>query len=271
MIAHSITICVPYNGCDKNCPYCVARMTGLLEANTTLMLRNLPKVKALADRTQVVTVLMTGKGEPFLNADMLLTLGYEFRHFPLEVQTNGICLNANRELIPMLYFNGFNLIAFSIDKLEQFGEFHDLWFELKKLGFLVRVTLNITNMIPPDTKFTDIAKLCLQRGVDQLTLNNIVIPDNTRTTTEASWITANVKPDQYQFLQLGLLHQVEKSGFKIRELAHGPVVYDYYGLSVTHNDYCVQNSNREDDIRSLIFMEDGHLYTSWNSRASKIF
>lgn len=271
MIAHSITISVPYKGCDKNCPYCVAQMTGFVETDRDLMLRNLPKIKALAQRTQVVTILMTGKGEPLLNDGWLLILGKEFRDFPLEVQTNGIRLNKERELLQRLYFSGFDLIAFSLDKLEQFEEYADLFLAVKQRGMLIRVTLNITNMIPPGTTFKDIARLCMELRVDQLTLNNIVIPDNTRSTKQASWITANVNPDQYQFLQLGLLHQVEKNGMKIRELAHGPVVYDYFGLSVTHNDYCVQNSNKENDIRSLIFMEDGHLYTSWNSKASKIF
>jgi hypothetical protein len=48
-------------------------------------------------------------------------------------------------------------------------------------------------------------------------------------------------------------------------------VRDVGGIAVTFFEYCVQDSNGEDDIRSLIYNQDGHLYTTWNSPASMIF
>jgi len=59
-------------------------------------------------------------------------------------------------------------------------------------------------------------------------------------------------------------------GFLIRELPNLRI-YDYKGLSVSSSDYCMQDESGADDIRSLIFMEDGHLYTNWNSKASILF
>ena len=57
----------------------------------------------------------------------------------------------------------------------------------------------------------------------------------------------------------------------IRKLPFGATVFDINGVSFTYFDYCVQESSNDETIRSLIYQEDGHLYTSWNSKASIIF
>jgi hypothetical protein len=57
----------------------------------------------------------------------------------------------------------------------------------------------------------------------------------------------------------------------VRRLPFGATIYDVEGISFTHFDYCVQDSNSDDEIRSLIYMEDGHMYTSWTYQSSKIF
>ena len=57
----------------------------------------------------------------------------------------------------------------------------------------------------------------------------------------------------------------------LRTLPYGAKLYDIYGISVTYFDYCIQDSSNEDDLRSLIFQEDGHLNTNWNSEAGRIF
>ncbi len=64
---------------------------------------------------------------------------------------------------------------------------------------------------------------------------------------------------------------IEKRGRVLRKLPYGATLYDLDGIAVTHFDYCVQDDSGEDDVRSLIFLEDGHLYTAWNSPASRIF
>ena len=47
----NLTIAVPYYGCDKNCPYCVSKMTGNYENNINLFYKNLDKVKTVARST----------------------------------------------------------------------------------------------------------------------------------------------------------------------------------------------------------------------------
>ena len=57
----------------------------------------------------------------------------------------------------------------------------------------------------------------------------------------------------------------------IRKLPYGATIYDIGGIAVTWFDYCIQDAHGVDDIRSLIFQEDGHLYTAWDSPASILF
>ena len=56
----------------------------------------------------------------------------------------------------------------------------------------------------------------------------------------------------------------------LRTLPYGATLYDYKGVSVTHFDYCIQDTHGEHDDRSIIFQEDGHLYSTWNSKAGLI-
>ncbi|RKY80849.1 hypothetical protein DRQ07_05195, partial [candidate division KSB1 bacterium] len=95
--AQSLSVCIPYNGCNKNCPYCISKITGINKSDFSLMIDNLPKVKNLAQAAQVSTILFTGKGEPFMNyADVLFFLK-NFREYWTEIQTNGIWLENNIE------------------------------------------------------------------------------------------------------------------------------------------------------------------------------
>jgi hypothetical protein len=57
----------------------------------------------------------------------------------------------------------------------------------------------------------------------------------------------------------------------IRDLATGVKVYDVGGISLAISDYCIQEQDSGSNLRSLVFQEDGHLYTSWGSRASILF
>jgi hypothetical protein len=142
----------------------------------------------------------------------------------------------------------------------------------KELGLITRVTLNITNKLPKDLTFEWLVDLCRESYVDQLMLRNVVIPSNVPVDTPTvGWIVKNVDPAVYPRLQDELKRACEKDGMVIRKLNFGSIVYDCKGVSVTYSDYCVQDSNDGEDIRSLILMEDGHCYSNWNSKASILF
>jgi len=271
MRAANLTISIPYEGCDKNCDYCVSKMTGSIETNTDLMLRNINKVKTLARAAQVTNVLFTGKGEPCLNWEELVDFIAKFKDFPCELQTNGIILNNNINLVDTLQFYGLDVVALSIDKLEQFSEYSKLFKRIQDVGMTSRVTLNITNMIPEITTFQDVVLLCIAYGVDQLLLRNIVIPNNVPKSKYTKWIREYTNPAQYDKMVALMNEELRKNGKFLRSTAFGMSIWDYKGISVTNSDYCIQENSNDVDIRSLIFQEDGHLYTNWNSKASRLF
>ena len=274
MRAQNLTISVPPGDplCDKNCPYCVSRMTGYVKTDVRLMSKNISKLKTLAEHAQGTSVLFTGKGEPLLNETDLFWLMREFRDYPMELQTNGLKLSRNDWLIKALFEEGLNVLAVSLDDLKQFISFYDMFAKAKEERLVTRVTLNVTNKIPEETKFEHLVDLCRESHVDQLMLRRVTIPEGVdESHPTAKWIEKNTRWAQFEKLWSEMDALCSNFGRFIRRLHFGPKVYDYNGVSVSYSDYCVQESTTGEDIRSLIFLEDGHCYTSWNSKASILF
>jgi len=271
MRASNLTISIPYAGCDKNCPYCVSQMTGLIKPNVDLMFRNISKVRTLASAAQVTNVLFTGKGEPCLNFKDLAFFLRKFNDFPCELQTNGILLNERLWNVQSLRTSGLDIVAISIDNINQFSQYNKLFAMIKKVGMTSRVTLNITKKIPETIRFDDIIEYCKFYNVDQLLLSNVVIPRGVGISKYTEWIANNTNPAQYDRMVEQMVTALAEEGTFLRSTEFGMKIWDYRGISVTSSDYCIQDSNKNNDIRSLIFLEDGHLYTSWASNASRIF
>jgi len=269
MRAQNLTISIPYVGCDKDCPYCVSKMTGYMKSWPDLMWTKADKVYNLAKAANVTSVLFTGKGEPLLNRKILLSLIRKFSDWPIEVQTNGIWLSKNLQFLDQLAVDGADIIAVSIDTMKQFWDYNHLFRAIKRRGMVVRVCMNVTGLLGDDSFFNLFNMLTREKLVDQILFRNITVPNNTsKEHSAAKWIVENVDEHHYS----DLYHQLMDSHpHEIRTLPDGTKVYDVSGVSVTFSDYCIQDSNDSDDIRSLIFQEDGHVYTSWNSKASILF
>ena len=235
------------------------------------MLSNLPKVQTMARLGQVSSVMLTGKGEPCLNFKDVLLFCDHFREFPLEIQTNGIWLSNHILEVPVLQEHGMNVIAISVDDsgsapIEKLSKaIHD-W------GMLLRMTFNVTNGHKfRELSFQSLLEYCLKWGVDQLTLRKIIAPNYTEETEQTEWIKENIDSLLYPRLIGELKTACIKNGHHIRALPYGAEIYDIQGIAVSYSNYCIQDDNDTEDIRSLIFMENGHVYTSWNSEASKLF
>jgi len=290
MKAQNLTISVPFNGCDKNCEYCISRMTGYLKPDLGMMRRNLPKVRNLLERADAAFVLFTGKGEPLLNFRILLELAEYFKDYPIEVQTNGIMLNKHRDWLTFLKGSGVDVFAFSIDKLEQLKKYRLTFEAIAELNLTTRICLNVTDKISADREFMDILLACKLYPIQQLLIRNVMVPDkivNTKAAAEtSSWIEDHVDPERYeglhtQFLSLadinfetvnGRVVAVDEKNKKlIRKLPHGALVWDYDDIAVSFSDYCIQETNNTEDIRSLILDDTGHLGTSWDKSSSRLF
>lgn len=273
MRAQNLSISIPNKGCNKTCPYCISNITPGVESCPDLFLMKLPKAKKLAEHANISSVSLTGKGEPTLNMPMIAEVTRVFQEYPLEIQTNGIKILENPNLTLGLLANYcIDVIAISFDDVYQFVEHRGTFSKIRELGMSSRVTFNITDRLPEDFSLNQFFELCSKYGVDQFSLRNITAPAVAVHNETTQWIMDNTQKHNYE----KLLGDFQSSAFAIRAkfigaTAYGGKIYDVDGVSFTYFDNCLQEAHYSDDIRSLIYQEDGHMYTTWNSKASRIF
>jgi hypothetical protein len=164
-----------------------------------------------------------------------------------------------------------DILAISIDDITQPEKQKYLYEKANSLGIILRGTINLwrqTFHMPPILWIRILKEL----GFRQVSFRQLSIPEKIIDTPEAKsakeWIEKNAIKDVDWYNELDKI--ITKSR-KIRTLNFGASVYSYEGMAITYFPYCVQENNNGEDIRSLIFQEDGHLYDSWNDPASIIF
>jgi hypothetical protein len=267
MKANNLTICVDAV-CGKNCPYCVSKMTWNPTPNEVLFTRNLPKALEMARLASVSSVLITSKGEPLNSINKVQEVAKYFRTFPLEIQTNGLMSCACT--VKSLYLHGFNTIAISIDKYKAIDVLADVYKEANTYGVNIRLTIVLTDMWNADPN--DFFKKIKEYGIKQITFRRATIPNNIINVEGqdiATWLMNNTRSDHKKFLDY--FRRDFDSKHLVRELAFGSSVYDLGGISISIIDYCIQEHNNTEDIRSLIYHQDGHMYTSWDKQGSILF
>jgi hypothetical protein len=139
-------------------------------------------------------------------------------------------------------------------------------------------------MIPVKMSFVEIFNAIENAGrkrykqetgnIRQLLVRNISIPKNaSQSGREIQWIKDHTSFDRYLSLAQEFERIMIKDGKKPLMILpfDGSRVWGYRGISVVFSDYCIQESTREDAVRSLIYQADGHLYSSWSDPASILF
>lgn len=267
MKANNLTISIDAP-CNKNCPFCISNMTFYPESNKVLFERNMWKAHVLATMASVNSVLITSKGEPTLNLEMVKKCCGVFHDFPLEIQISGTAVD-----VETFYIWGINTVAFSISRYKEMFDLEKRFIECNKKGINVRVTIVLSDLWHPPDGYNFLAD-CNQLGIKQVTLRTMSIPTDYLETGESiktmEWIKAhnNIEKNLLFYEQL---RTYEKSENLVRNLPFGPSVYSMEGIAVTTIPYCIQESNNSEDIRSLIYHQDGHMYTSWDKPASILF
>ena len=290
MKAQTLSICMPGMACNKNCPYCVSRMTWAPKEDECSWLLNLPKVAHFARMAQVTDVIITGKGEPTINP-CLTNAVIAFREWPVVLQTNGKHWSNNPEAMNTYVVHGLevaaliNIVQVSIDHPDQMSDYEPLW---KKINSCPPTTSRITVMLTPEVcklPFMGWLDLCKKQGIRGLSFREVTIPTDCQDTPEAkktaAWICLLEKNKVITDWKNDFNDKFYPKGptkdccpmdpRTIRRLPYGAVIKDFDGISVTKFEYCIQDSNGDDDIRSLVYNQDGHLYTTWSSPASMIF
>jgi len=272
MKANNMTISVPTGPCDK-CPYCISKMTPSVETNIENFWGNFDKAMAYADKAGVTTVLITGKGEPIDNIEQLQTVVNDLARlsFIVELQTK---LVTNKDLKTIKDGDLYNVdvFAISVDNMNQLSKIYKL--HTYYPNAVIRITFNVNdklsgfldNPLIMDKMFEDLKN----NGVRQVTFRLLTIPNHRLNTYESDEVADYIK----KYTTIDIFSRISlyvKPHRVIRTLNFGPVVFDVNGISVTVMDYCIQDKESGDNIRSLIYHSDGHMYTSWSSLASIIW
>ena len=252
MKAQTLSIAIPAP-CEMDCPYCIAKMTWSPPVNRALQWSKgqLEKVGRYAAACGVEKVLITAKGEPLLAmADVAVALG-AFRGWPVELQTRGEGLEP--DLVGDLARLGLNVLALSVDNAEQIP-----WHAIEtanRLGLTVRLVWVLYSEVPePNLVFQE----ARARGIHQLTFR---LPADV-----AGRPLSRIPEDLLErFLQAMERYPV------IGHLAEGVAVRDCGGLALVVFPRCLQERADRADLRSLVYHQDGHLYSGWASPASRIF
>ena len=281
MKIQTFTIVVGGNKCNASCPYCVSKLTGKSTCSDKIEdinIRNFHKACKFAKMSGVSTVLLTGKGEPLLYPDHITRYLkiLEPYNFPfIELQTNGIEFEVlSGHLLEKWYKLGLTTISLSCvglcpdDNGEIFGRNLRLAENIKMLhnfGFSVRVScIMLKSCIDSISTIIDFTKWCKENKVEQFTVRPV-------TNIKYSDCDTDAKHKIYNWINE---HKLDKSDInKIKEyfdvnaiilldLAHGARVYDYKGQNLSISN-CLTESTNPDDIRQLIYYQNGRLMYSW--------
>ena len=269
MRAWGLTISLPSTGCEKKCPYCISRITGYVDYDEECFYKNIRKAIVFAKNSGIENVLLTSKLESFLSAHIPTVISL-CDEYPIEIQTNGIALyrhfKEHGRLEEKVF--GLNTIAFSIHDLRTLDTYSDMMQWLYQNGYVVRVCLNITDKIP-EMSFDEIFDYVSHFPAHHILFRQITFPQKHTDCPEISWIKEHCPSERFLKLYQEFNAHVEHQR-PTRVFPFGMKVYGVNGISVAFSGECVQETFSNDDLRSLIFLEDGHLYTSWSDRSTII-
>jgi len=273
----SFSVVTGTEACNAKCPYCVSRMTPKQKLGP-INWRNFNIACKRAVRSDIDTVLLTGKGEPVLYPDHITNylFNLEKHNFPfIELQTNGILLQ-EREMKSHLktwYQMGLTTISISVAhyNTEQnraiIGSNFDpigLASLLQNMGFLVRFScVMMKGGIDSTESVKNFIRILstLDKQV-QLTLRPVTNAVDTSNTEISRWIQNN------QPQNLGKIKtMLDVEGHRLLLLPHGGIVYDYEGQNICLTN-CLTEDLNPDNIRQLIYYPSGRLTYDWQYKGA---
>ena len=159
-----------------------------------------------------------------------------------------------------------------------------------RAGMMCRVSLNLTKQELEHVSLPELthwvqgqADLLRELGVHQFTMRQIGFPSvpvyrqglstelagdgepGRQFTAICHWIEKNMLDEVvHSFIS----REIADHGTMLRPLSYGGAIYDYRGVSMVVTD-CMTET-KSDEVRSLIFQPDQHLYHSWVHRGSII-
>ncbi len=283
MKTNTFSIVTGTAACNAHCPFCVSKMTAtavcrddaLDERKFNIACRIVEQM-----RDGLVTVMLTGKGEPMLYPRQItkyLEL-IDFKFPLIELQTNGILIGENIENLKKWKDYGLTLVCISMthpDKKENNAimrspEDFDYWEAVKVLqdnGLNVRLNCTmVKHGVDSVDKAERMINLAQLQGVDQMTFREVERPGVCSQRAVAKWVDDN-RPNGlakllHHFLKL-------KGATELLVLPYGGVVYDWDGQNVAVSN-CLTESTDPDDIRQVIFLPNGQVAYSWQHLGARL-
>ncbi|MBR3603647.1 MAG: radical SAM protein [Elusimicrobiaceae bacterium] len=277
-----LSVIVGNSACVAACPYCVSgEAPNAKNTQTpTVNWRNFRIACKAADRYGVDTVMLTSRGEPTLFPQQITDYLEHLQPFPfpfVELQTNGIPLSRNpKKYTPFLkkwYELGLTVITLSVvshlpSKNQPIyapnGQYIDLpalIHFLHSFGFTLRLTCVLCKGITyTPAQVREFIRFAKQNQVEQVTLRPV--NDEFRRPSAKQWIIKHrLSPRDKQ----AITRMLEKEGHRLLELGRIGTVYDVEEQNVCFcvplNKYTIETDPNQ--IRQLIFFQDGHLRYEW--------
>lgn len=277
------SVIVGSEACIASCPFCVSgekpNKENLRDININW--RNLKIAGNLANRSGIDTVMLTSRGEPTLFPEQIseyLEHLKEFKFPFVELQSNCIPIASNKEkyenYLKQWYELGLTTITISVvshlpevnkniymPSSEQYIDLPELIKYLHGFGFSLRLTCVLcSGMTDTTEKINEFIKFAKENKVEQVTLRPV--NDEFRRKSAAEWIKENRLTEEQKS---NIKEWLDKNATKLLEIERIGTIYDMNGqnvcLSLPLNKY-TRDTNPE-NIRNLIFFQDGHIRYEW--------
>jgi molybdenum cofactor biosynthesis enzyme MoaA len=283
MKTHTFSIVVGTGACNIKCPYCVSKMTCQARKSHDInWLRfDIACRMVLMARDGLVNAMFTGTGEPCLYPDDITAyLNAMQKRFPLvTLQTNGTLLKESK--LKQWADAGLTAVCFSVaalsphtsNQIMKVGEAYkdfNYWDKIKMvqdLGLMVRINCTMLRVgVHKPAQVEDFVNECRERGVVQLTLREVDMPDNAADSEVVDYVKVQ-KPHGaaeklYYYLVMNGAHVLQK-------LPHGGTVFDYRGQNVCISN-CLTDKTDPNDIRQIIFYPNGDIGYDWKYKGARI-
>ena len=274
--------------CNASCPFCISQMTGNNTSIEKINWKNFDKACRFSQIHDITNVIITGKGEPTLYPDLITKYLEHLSpfNFPIvELQTNGLVFVKNpNKYIPLLkkwYSLGLTIISISVVHYDpeinrqnyaplspSYPDLKNLIANLHLLGYTVRLsTTLLKNYLDSSTKINGMITVSKNWKVDQLTLRQVAMPQNTANEIVSSWTKAHLLSTESTS---EITKYLDTHGHRLITYDYGGALFDVDGQNVCFTNALTLRPQTE-DIRQAIFYPDGHLRFDWQYNGAIIF
>ena len=291
MKVQSLSIDVPHKSgrCVNTCPFCCSMMhtqkypSLMLNDDTCAYGEKMFKRRLEFTKDEGCNnVILTGELEPMQNMNFLKTFGHinwtlKNPFHWIEIQTSGF--NCNEHTLTVLRDAvGVSTISLSVVNpfdscenkrimgLKNTMDLFALCKLIKEMGFNLRISLNMTNIIEHINIDTLFAHLKEKMFADQVTFRQLY--QAPVACVQNDWIEQNKLSDKaYNKLN----ERIKYHGRKLERLPFGAYKYACKGLTTVVDGDCMATADDKEELKYLILRPDCKLYTKWDLKESLLF